>query len=98
MVKRQPTVRETWVPSLGREDPLEKEMAGTLIPSAQRLVWAAKQPLGKGAAGHCLQAVQKANLFIAYYKLSSCSHPFKDLKHLDLRIFLKGALESYFHC
>ena len=24
---------------------------GTLIPSAQRLVWAAKQPLGKAALG-----------------------------------------------
>ena len=27
MVKRLSTMRETWVPSLGREDPLEKEMA-----------------------------------------------------------------------
>ena len=26
-VKRLPAVRETWVQSLGREDPLEKEMA-----------------------------------------------------------------------
>ena len=27
MVKNLPTMRETWVQSLGREDPLEKEMA-----------------------------------------------------------------------
>ena len=27
MVKRLPTMREPWVQSLGREDPLEKEMA-----------------------------------------------------------------------
>ena len=27
MVKRLPEMRETWVRSLGREDPLEKEMA-----------------------------------------------------------------------
>ena len=27
MVKHLPTMQETWVPSLGREDPLEKEMA-----------------------------------------------------------------------
>ena len=27
MVKNLPAMRETWVPSLGREDPLEKEMA-----------------------------------------------------------------------
>ena len=26
-VKRLPAMRETWVQSLGREDPLEKEMA-----------------------------------------------------------------------
>ena len=26
-VKRLPAMQETWVPSLGREDPLEKEMA-----------------------------------------------------------------------
>ena len=26
-LKRLPTMRETWVPSLGLEDPLEKEMA-----------------------------------------------------------------------
>ena len=26
-LKRLPTMRETWVRSLGREDPLEKEMA-----------------------------------------------------------------------
>ena len=27
MVKRQPAIQETWVRSLGLEDPLEKEMA-----------------------------------------------------------------------
>ena len=27
MVKNLPAVQETWVPSLGQEDPLEKEMA-----------------------------------------------------------------------
>ena len=30
-VKRLPTMRETWVQSLGREDPLEKEMATTPV-------------------------------------------------------------------
>ena len=29
--------------------------AGTLIPSAQRLVWAAKQPLGNAALGAMLR-------------------------------------------
>ena len=27
MVKNPPAVQETWVPSLGQEDPLEEEMA-----------------------------------------------------------------------
>ena len=34
-VKRLPTVQETWVQSLGREDLLEKEMA----PHSSILVW-----------------------------------------------------------
>ena len=35
MVKRLPAVRETWVRSLGWEDPLEKAMA----PHSSILVW-----------------------------------------------------------
>ena len=34
-VKRLPTMRETWVQFLGREDPLEKEMA----PHSSTLAW-----------------------------------------------------------
>ena len=34
-VKHLPTMRETWVQSLGREDPLEKEMA----PHSSTLAW-----------------------------------------------------------
>ena len=39
MVKRLPTVRETWVPSLGQEDPLEKEMATHSSIIAWRIPW-----------------------------------------------------------
>ena len=35
MVKCLPTMRETWVQSLGQEDPLEKEMA----PHSSTLAW-----------------------------------------------------------
>ena len=35
MVKKLPAVQKTWVPSLGREDPLEKEMA----PHSSTLAW-----------------------------------------------------------
>ena len=39
MVKRLPTMRETWVRSLGREDPLEKEMATHSSILAWKIPW-----------------------------------------------------------
>ena len=38
-VKRMSTMRETWVQSLGREDPLEKEMATHFSTLAWRIPW-----------------------------------------------------------
>ena len=35
MLNHLPAMQETWVPSLGREDPLEKEMA----PHSSTLAW-----------------------------------------------------------
>ena len=46
--------------------------AGTLIPSAQRLVWAAKQALGKAALGHVLRVGDAIQLS---HPLSSPSPP-----------------------
>ena len=39
MVKRLPAIRETWVLSLGREDPLEKEMATHSSTLAWKIPW-----------------------------------------------------------
>ena len=39
MVKRLPTVWETWVQSLGQEDPLEKEMATHSSTLAWKIPW-----------------------------------------------------------
>ena len=39
MVKNLPAMQETWVPSLGPEDPLEKGMATHLSILASRLPW-----------------------------------------------------------
>ena len=39
MVKRLPTVRETWLQSLGWEDPLEKEMATPSSAFAWKVPW-----------------------------------------------------------
>ena len=38
-VKSLPAMQETWVPSLGREDPLEKEMATHSSILACRIPW-----------------------------------------------------------
>ena len=38
-LKRQPPMRETWVPSLGREDPLEEEMATHSSILAWEMPW-----------------------------------------------------------
>ena len=38
-VKRLPTMRETWVRSLGREDPLEKEIATHSSVLAWKIPW-----------------------------------------------------------
>ena len=38
-LKRQPAMWETWVQSLGREDPLEKEMATHSSILAWRIPW-----------------------------------------------------------
>ena len=39
MVKRLPTIRETWFQSLGREDPLEKEMATHSSTLGWKIPW-----------------------------------------------------------
>jgi len=45
VVKRLPTMRDTWVRSLGREDPLEKEMAPHSSIHAWKIPWT-KEPGG----------------------------------------------------
>ena len=50
MVKRLPTMRETGVLSLGREDPLKKEMATHSSTLAWRIPWM-KEPGGLQSMG-----------------------------------------------
>ena len=42
MVKRLPAMQETWVRSLGQEDPLEKEMASHSSTLAWKIPWMAE--------------------------------------------------------
>ena len=39
MIKNCPAMQEMWVPSLGQEDPLKKEMATHSITLAWRIPW-----------------------------------------------------------
>ena len=56
MVKRLPAMRETWVQSLGLEDPLEKEMVTHSRILAWRIPWMEKpgrlQSMGSQRDGH----------------------------------------------
>ena len=57
MVKCLCTMWETWVPSLGREDPLEKEMAIHSSTIAWKILWteepgSATQSMGSQRVGH----------------------------------------------
>ena len=55
-LKRLPAMRETWVRSLGREDPLEKEMATHSSTLAWRIPWTEElgglQSMGSQSVGH----------------------------------------------
>ena len=55
-VKRLPAMLETWVQSLGREDPLEKEMATHSSTLAWKIPWTEEpgrlQSMGLQRVGH----------------------------------------------
>ena len=56
MVKLLSTMRETWVRSLGWEDPLEKEMATHSSTTAWKIPWTEEpgrlQSMGSQRVGH----------------------------------------------
>jgi len=56
MVKRLPTIRDTWFRSLGQEDPLEKEMATLSSILAWKIPWTEEpgrlQSIGSQRVGH----------------------------------------------
>ena len=56
MLKRLPIMRDTWVRSLGQEDPLEKEMATHSSTLAWKIPWTEEpgrvQSMGSQRVGH----------------------------------------------
>ena len=75
MVKHLPAMRETWVRSLGREDPLEKEMATHSSTPAWKIPWTEEpgrlQSMGSQRVGHdwatSLQGYFYDLLFVCLY-------------------------------
>ena len=65
MVKNLPAMWEIRVPSLGREDPLEKEMAAHSSILAWRITWTEEpgglQSMGSQRVGH--------NSFFAFFRM-----------------------------
>ena len=70
MVKNLPAVQETWVWSLGREDPLEKGMATHLSILASRIPWTegpgALQSMGLQRL-LCSDAISKKPFFFSFF-------------------------------
>ena len=65
MVKHLPTMRETWVRSLGRADPLEKEIATHSSTLAQKIPWM-EEP-GRLKSSVAKSRTQLSNLFSLHF-------------------------------
>ena len=68
MVKNSPAVRETWVPSLGWQDPLEKGMATHSSILAWRIPWT-EEPGGLQSIG-----VAKSRTRLSDFHFHLCSY------------------------
>ena len=60
MVKNLPVMQETWVPSLGWEDPLEKGMVTHSSFLAWRIPWT-EEPVGATVHGVAKSQIQLCN-------------------------------------
>ena len=74
-------MQETWVPSLGREDPLKKEMATHSSILAREIPWTEESgglysPLGHKSVGHDLATKQQQKLHSSKYfqKIQMSNH------------------------
>ena len=67
-VKNPPAMRETWVQSLGREDPLEEGMA----THSSILVW--RIPMDRGAWWATVHRVTKSQTQLKQLSMHACTH------------------------
>ena len=91
-VKRLPTMQETWVQSLGREDLLEKEMATHSSILAWKIPWRRNlvrlQSMGSHRVGHDWDAEDlvpwPSVFFVFFFFFSSPSKHVRDIYLLQL--------------
>ena len=92
-LKRLPAMQETWVLSLGRKDPLEKEMATHSSILAWRIPWTEKpgglQSTGSQRVGHDWAT----SLSLGYVGLS-CSMWDLSLQSMDFSLVVAHGLKS----
>ena len=84
MVNNLPAVQEAWVQTLGREDPLEKEMETT----PDRVVWSPVEPCPVDA--RFLPVSHSAPLFLYLLPVEN--------GHLPLRVWEKLYQTVHMHC
>ena len=84
MVKNLPAVGETWVLSLGQEDPLEKEMATHSSILDWRIPWMEEPGRAHGVTKSWTQKSCVGHPWILYHKIILVNH----CTILDFLIFL----------
>ena len=99
MVKHLPTRRETWVRSLGREDPLEKEIATHSSILAWKIPWMEPgrlQSMGSQRVGYFKPAFPLFSFALIKRLFSFSSLSAIKVQSLRLLIYLNLFLPSYF--
>ena len=91
MVKHLPAMQETWVQSLGREDPLEKEMATHYSTLAWKIPWTEEPGRLYSSCGRKeLDTTEQLHSLTHSYKKKQCIvQECKHLKLEDIKIFFK---------
>ena len=90
MVKHLPTMRETWVQSLGQEDLLEKEMATHSSILAWEIPWT-EEPLA------IVHGVTKSRTWLSNWTMTTVLNKYSKSGHLNLFLISKGKHLVFHH-
>ena len=77
-VKHLPTIRETWVQSLGQEDPLEKEMATHSSTLAWKIPWTEKPGRLQSMGSQSRTCLRDFTFTFFHFQIIKYTFSFKD--------------------